>query len=278
MKYIRLICLFVLIILIATLYYFHDTSGIALSQDTSGIALSQEKSVRLKVLCYNLRFGELASLEELASFIKEQNPDVVALQEVDCRTYRELAPKQNGLDFVTELGYRTGMLTAYGKTIPYKGGYYGVGILSKYPLASVERIYLPKIIPDSEQRALLVVDVEYDENQYFTFACTHLDFTNTEQNQAQVAKLNEILLAKPYPVILAGDFNARPDSKSISEGMNAWKMACKMEPTSPADNPRSKIDYIFCHPQDKWVSVEATVYQVQLSDHLPISAVVELKK
>ena len=266
MKSIRYICLFVLII--SCQYY----------QDTSCTVYAQEKPVRLKVLCYNLRFGELASLEELAAFIKEQNPDVVALQEVDCRTYRERAPKQNGLDFVTELGYHTGMLTAYGKAIPYKGGYYGVGILSKYPFASVERIYLPKIIPESEQRALLVVDVEYEENQYFTFACTHLDFSNAEQNQVQVAKLNEILQAKTHPVILAGDFNARPDSKSISEGMNDWKRVCKLEPTSPAKNPRSKIDYVFCYPQDKWESVEATVYQVQLSDHLPISAVVELKK
>jgi endonuclease/exonuclease/phosphatase family metal-dependent hydrolase len=244
----------------------------------SGI-YAQKQPVRLKALCYNIRFGELTSLEELAAFIKEQEPDVVALQEVDCRTRRELTPRQHGKDFITELGFHTGMLTAYGKTIPYAGGYYGIGILSKYPLATVERIYLPKTENGKEQRAVLVADVEYSEGQYFTFACTHLDYTNTEERQVQVKKLNEVLLNKTNPVIIAGDFNACPDSKEIGEGMmSAWKPLCKMEPTSPADAPRNQIDYIFCYPKNKWAIVEATTCQVQLSDHLPISAIVELIK
>lgn len=243
----------------------------------SATLYAQETSVRIKILCYNLRFGELASLEELAAFIKEQDPDVVALQEVDCRTYRDRAPKQHGKDFITELGFRTGMLSAYGKTIPYAGGYYGIGILSKYPLASVERVYLPKTEKNGkEQRAVLVADVEYREGRYFTFASTHLDYTNTEERQTQVKKLNEVLRAKPYPVIVAGDFNARPDSKEIKEGMSAWKAICKMEPTVPSNAPRNQIDYIFCYPRDKWNGIDASTIPLQLSDHLPISATVDL--
>lgn len=265
MRHLKIFCLLFLVI-----PFKHIT-------DDSGILHAQEKALHLKVLSYNLRFGELASLEELATFIKEQNPDVVALQEVDCHTRRELTPRQHDKDFITELGFRTGMFAAYGKTIPYAGGYYGIGILSKYPLASVERIYLPKTEKGREQRALLVVDVEYSENQYFTFACTHLDIPSTEERQLQVKKLNEVLQAKPYPVIIAGDFNAHPDSEEISEGMSSWKKLCKMEPTSPANSPRNQIDYIFGFPADSWESVEAITYQVQLSDHLPISAVVNLK-
>lgn len=238
---------------------------------------AQENADTLKVLCYNLRFGELASLEELAAFIKEQQPDVVALQEVDCRTNRERAPHQNGKDFITELGYRTGMLSAYGKTIPYAGGYYGIGILSRYPLASVKRIYLPKTEHGKEQRAILISHVEYEEGKYFTFACTHLDYTNTEERQVQVAKLNEVLLKEPYPVIVCGDFNARPDSKEINKGMSSWKQLGNTEPTAPAKEPRYKIDYIFGFPRNKWTTLQDTVWNVRLSDHLPIGAVVQLK-
>jgi|SRR5690606_25634803 len=232
---------------------------------------------RLKVLSYNLRFGELASLEELAAFIKEQDPDIVALQEVDCRTSRELTPQQHGKDFATELGFRTGMLSAYGKTIPYAGGYYGIAILSKYPLAKVERIYLPKTENGKEQRAVLVADVEFREGEFITFASTHLDYTNTEERQVQVEKLNELLRTQRYPVIVAGDFNAKPDSREIQEGMRAWKMLSDGKPTVPANAPRNTIDYIFCYPQDRWVEVESKTYQVGLSDHLPIGSVVELK-
>lgn len=265
MQYIRFICFFLLIISCYPASAMPDSTG------------KPGMPARLKVLSYNLRFGELASLEALAAFIKEQDPDIVALQEVDCRTYRDRAPKQHGKDFATELGFRTGMIPAYGKTIPYAGGYYGIAILSKYPLAKVERIYLPKTANGKEQRAVLVADVEYREGEYITFASTHLDYTNTEERQVQVRKINEVLAAKNNPVIVAGDFNARPDSKEISEGMNAWKIVSNLEPTIPANEPRSTIDYIFCYPKDKWSSVDATTYKVQLSDHLPVSAVVEMK-
>ena len=43
-------------------------------------------------MTYNLRFGEKASLEELAEAIRAQrHADLVALQEIDCRTRRPRA-------------------------------------------------------------------------------------------------------------------------------------------------------------------------------------------
>lgn len=240
--------------------------------------LGQNEQEQLKVLSYNLRFGELASLEELAEFIKKVDPDVVALQEVDVRTHRDRAPNQNGKDFITELGFRTGMLSAYGKTISYKGGYYGVGILSKYPLALVERVYLPLTKNGKEQRALLLADIEYKEGAYFTFASTHLDYTNTEERQVQVQKINEVLLNRPYPVIVAGDFNARPDSEEIKNGMSHWKQISSLDkPTVPAEEPKHQIDYIFCYPEKNWEKVSDSTYNVKLSDHTPIEAMVRIK-
>ena len=94
-------------------------------------AMAQSDTIKVKVMTYNLRFGELASLEQLAQHIKSFNPDFVALQEVDCNTMRERAPHQNGKNFVTELAYHTGMFGFYCKNINYAGGYYGIGILSK---------------------------------------------------------------------------------------------------------------------------------------------------
>ena len=52
---------------------------------TLGVAYAQD-TLRVRVMTYNLRFGELASLEELAHHIKSFKPDFVALQEVDSKT------------------------------------------------------------------------------------------------------------------------------------------------------------------------------------------------
>lgn len=243
----------------------------------NAVAQTGERIARdsLKVLCYNLRFGELASLEELADFIKSQDPDVVALQEVDVKTYRSRAPHQNGKDFITELGFRTGMLTAYAKTIPYAGGYYGIGILSKYPLAEIKRIMLPMPEGSKEQRAMLLANVELPDGKLFTFVCTHLDYPSSEVRQVQVEALTNELKENPFPMILAGDFNAQPDSPEISKGMAGWKQVSSPDFTIPSSNPKSKIDYIFCYPDSAWTVLSATTPRVTLSDHLPVSA--ELK-
>jgi endonuclease/exonuclease/phosphatase family metal-dependent hydrolase len=238
---------------------------------------SRGKSDTLNVLCYNLRFGELASLEELADFITSQNPDVVALQEVDVKTYRDMAPHQNGKDFITELGFRTGMLTAFAKTIPHAGGYYGIGILSKYPFANTKRVMLPMPEGAKEQRALLIADVELPREKMITVVCTHLDYTTSEVRQAQVKVLNEALKNNPYPLIVAGDFNATPKSAEIQHGMAGWKDVSSSDFTIPSENPKSKIDYIFVYPVNSWSVISAETPVVSLSDHLPVKAVLELK-
>lgn len=233
---------------------------------------------QFKVLSYNLRFGELASLEELADYIKEHDPDLVALQEVDVRTQRGQAPHQHGKDFASELAFRTGMMPAFGKTIPFAGGYYGIAMLSKYPLNHVEKIFLPMTSYGKEQRAVLVADVEYAQGQFITFASTHLDYTHTQERQVQVSALNEALSARPYPIILGGDFNAEPDSPEINKGMARWKLVSDTSPTFPSSNPATVIDYIFCYPSTAWRRVGAHNDSIQLSDHLPVWVILELNQ
>jgi endonuclease/exonuclease/phosphatase family metal-dependent hydrolase len=236
----------------------------------------EDSGYTLKVLCYNLRFGELASLEQLAEYIRSENPDVVALQEVDVRTNRGMAPHQNGKDFITELGFRTGMLTAYARTIDFSGGYYGIGILSKYPFEQTRKVMLP--IPDgsNEQRAVLLADVELPGGRAFTFACTHLDHSSSAVRTIQVQALDEVLKSNRLPLIIAGDFNARPDSPEIKNGMKDYLQACTDDFTFSSSDPKSKIDYIFCYPAAAWKKVEATTPHQSLSDHLPVTAVVQL--
>jgi len=241
------------------------------------INLSAQENVRLKVLSYNLRFGEMASLEQLAELIKSQNPDLVALQEVDVNTYRKWIPQQNGKDFITELGFRTGMLTAYAKTIPFANGYYGIGILSKFPFVETRKYLLPMPEGAKEQRALLLANVELTNGNIFTFICTHLDYPSSEVRQVQVKAMTEILKDNPYPMILAGDFNASPDAPEIQLGMAGWLSASAPDFTFPSMEPKTKIDYIFCYPDSIWSLDTAVTPHSILSDHLPVSATLILQ-
>ena len=138
------------------------------------VGFSAEKGDTLKLMTYNLRFGELASMQQIAEYISSENPDIVAVQECDWATNRKRAPHQNGVKFVNELAYHTGMFGIYGKSINYAGGYYGIGLLSKYPILSYERVLLPND-GRTEQRSMLVADIELPDGEVITFVNTHLE-------------------------------------------------------------------------------------------------------
>ena len=176
------------------------------------VSLAGSASEPLKILSYNLRFGELATVEQLGDFVASQQADFVALQECDWATKRDRAPHQHGVKFVSEIAHRAGMFGLYGKAINYKGGYYGVGILSRYPIIKSERVLLPQK-PKTEQRTLLVATAELPSGDLLTFVSTHLEVSSSEARMEQVEFINRYFDEWPYPVILVGDMNAEPHTK-----------------------------------------------------------------
>lgn len=238
---------------------------------------AESGSDTLKVMTYNLRFGELASMEEIAEFISSENPDLVALQECDWDTARERAPKQNGVKFINELAYRTGMFGIYGKSIDYKGGYYGVAILSRYPVTRMERIPLPN--PDHrEQRIMLVTEVEMPEGRSVKFICTHLEVSSSDARIQQVDFING-RLDGDGPVLLAGDMNSTPDSPEMRQLMSRWKNLTNDGLTYSSSHPQIKIDYIVGYPSEDIELISTEVRTgVMLSDHFPVVSEIAIKR
>ena len=239
------------------------------------IYAQQKDTISLRIMTYNIRFGELASMEQIAQHIKAFSPDLVALQELDSKTFREITPQQNGKDFITELGYFTQMFPLYGKSINYKDGYYGIGILSKFPYVKVEKVMLPRP-QQKEQRVMLQAVIELSETDTICFACTHLDYSSEDTRIMQIKKITDVLEESSYPIILGGDFNALPTSKTIQTGMKNWKLLTDDDLTFPAHQPSIKIDYLFGYPTNEWRLIKSQTIQSQLSDHLPIITQVEL--
>ena len=139
-----------------------------------------ENLSQIQVMSYNVRhcagMDMVLDYDRTATVISEQQPDVVALQELDSMTGRSGYHDQLG-----ELAIHTGYYPVFGSAIDFDGGKYGVGILSREQPLSTKRIPLP----GEEPRVLLVVELKD-----YVLACTHLDLEE-EQRLASVPLIVE---------------------------------------------------------------------------------------
>ena len=235
-----------------------------------------EKGDTLKLMTYNLRFGELASMQQIGEYIASENPDIVAVQECDWATKRKRAVHQNGVKFVNELAYHTGMFGIYGKSINYAGGYYGIGLLSKYPILSYERVLLPND-GKTEQRSMLIADIELPDGKVITFVNTHLEVKTAEMRIEQVRFINEYLKDCPNQIFLAGDMNATPDSEEMALLRKDWKDLTDRVFTYHTSKPEIKIDYIYSRPSSGVELLNTNVREnVKFSDHFPVISTIVL--
>ena len=162
-----------------------------------------------------------ANYNNTAKVISLIDPDVIALQELDKFT------TWHPHDQLQELADRTGMKPYYCKTIDYRGGDYGIGILSKRePLRTVSGD-----LPGTEARKFFLA--EFDD---YIFIATHLCHLETT-NRAQSVEIINAYIAANYasytkPIFLAGDFN---ESNMSSEMM--VKLKEKWETSAPRPIP-----------------------------------------
>ena len=237
---------------------------------------AQTKADTLKLMTYNLRFGELASMQQIGEYIASENPDIVAIQECDWATKRKRAPHQNGVKFVNELAYYSGMFGIYGKSINYAGGYYGIGLLSKYPILSYERVLLPND-GKTEQRSMLIADIELPGGKVVTFVNTHLEVKTAQMRIEQVKFIKKYLKGRKNQLFLAGDMNATPDSKEMEMLRENWTDLTNKVFTYHTSKPEIKIDYIYSKPSKNVELVNTIVKEdVKLSDHFPVISTILL--
>ena len=221
----------------------------------------------LRVLTYNIHHGEAMDKEfdyrRLAKVINDLSADLVALQEVDVGTERA-----SGVDQAALLGKLCKMHHAFGQAMPYQGGQYGEAILSRFPIEKVLDHPLPYQF-EEEPRAALEVRVKPRGIGPMAFVGTHLCHQKSENRLQQTRRIS-LLFSKQEggPVVLAGDFNARPGSEPMKVLFDAgW---------TDAVAPRSVIDYVLLRSRDRWKVKEVTILDDQVvSDHKPVLVVLE---
>jgi endonuclease/exonuclease/phosphatase family metal-dependent hydrolase len=233
-----------------------------------GVQAEKMQQTTLRILSFNILHGATVEgtfdLDHVARVIVDAAPDLVALQEVDYKTRRA-----KGYDLATELGQRTKMTSIFARAMVFDGGEYGQALLSKYSFDSTQRLALPRT-GDNEPRVAVEATLTLPGGQQIAFIGTHLDHTGAAEREAQARALNASFAGKGIPSILAGDFNATPESRTIEILKEQWAVASdgNPEPTFPSDDPKIKIDYVMVAPASRWKVVETKVLRDEVvSDH-----------
>ena len=228
------------------------------------IAIQLQAGDVVRMMSYNVRNGrgldEVRDCQRIANVINNVRPDIVAVQELDSVTGRS-----GKTDVLQEIAVRTQMNPLFAAAIPYDGGKYGIGILSKVKPIRVKRLALPG---REEQRALIIA--EFDK---YLFACTHLSLTEEDRMQSLSILRNEAK-ATGKPFFLAGDFNSEANSDFIRELKKDFQVLSTLtKPTFPANKPKELLDYIIAAKQSTptFVVRSSKVGEEPVaSDHRPI--------
>ena len=210
----------------------------------------------------------------IAKVINQQQPDLVALQEVDVHTNR--SGKQ--LNQAAELARQTGMKAYFAKAIDYDGGEYGVAILSKHPIENTQVYKLPTAADTNGEPRVLATAVVIINGKRLRFASTHLDAQRSDTNRLlQVQQIVNLLQTDSLPVIIAGDLNAAPGSPVINIFDRAFTRTCvNCAFTIPVINPTKTIDFI-AYTGSFTVKDHKVIAETYASDHLPVMAVLNMQ-
>lgn len=245
-------------------------TGITFGLLSFSLSLSAQEKLPLendlKIISYNIHHGEgldgQTDYKRIGQMIRNQQADIVALQEVDSVTGRS-----GYKDVLREIANEALMFPIFARAIAYDGGAYGIGLLSKIHPLQVKQIPLPG---REESRVLLLA--EFDD---YWVGCTHLSLTPEDQ-LVSLSVIRRFASSIKKPFLLAGDWNALPCDATIREIQKDFNLLNNTEqPTYPADKPDQLLDYIavWKNTGKRILKKNFTIIpDTQSFDHRPVAA------
>lgn len=238
----------------------------------------------LKCITFNMCHGEgldgKIDVRRQAMLLKKYNPDIIFLQEIDMYTKRAYNKNQlYNFSKYTGLNYR-----AMGTNIKYKSGFYGDGILSKFPIEYSANYLSPLTNPSHEQRGILCNKIPFGNTKINVFSLhmsTHEDerILTSKELLRITSKIN-----KNEPIIIGGDFNVgvkkvgnhkylyEPKEKYKEYEILKRELNCinNTEDTWFSPEGSGCIDSFFYSKHLQLVKYK--VIETKISDHYPIFA------
>lgn len=241
----------------------------------------------IKVLTFNIHHGRgmdgKLNLNRIAEVIKEDDADLIGLNEVD----RCFSRRSGYVDQLSWLSETLNMNPAFGTAVSLRSkksdflGQYGNALLSRYPIAYQTNHPLLSVKGVFEGRALLEAEVHI-QGQRLNIYVVHLSLSPFKQNK-QIEYILKKLSETRLPIILLGDFNMRPGTKQWNKITNVLTDVCHSEyevscHTFPSFRPKLQLDYIFVSEHFHVESVHFIPKYHMASDHIPIKATIKLKR
>jgi endonuclease/exonuclease/phosphatase family metal-dependent hydrolase len=235
-----------------------------------------------RVLVYNMHAGKDAkgvdNLQRIATLVDSLGADIVLLQEVDRNTTRS-----GKVDQPATLSRLTGLHAAFGNSLDFQGGEYGIAILSRWPISSDTTVRLPVVPPQErsggsyEPRAALRVIIDAPGGP-LAVVNTHLDPTGDDHWRRQeirtVLSIVSTLRGRGVPTLMGGDLNSTPESATqdtvrAATLRDAWTTCGQGDGlTYPADSSVKRIDYLYL--TGSATCTNAVVVRTDASDHRPL--------
>lgn len=225
----------------------------------------------LRVMAWNLRMGYgmdgTFDIEAVAELVREQDPDVLLLSEID-RAWL----LNGGQDQLAILSRLLGMDAHFG---PAADPVWGDAVLTSLPVSNVDAHRLPGYDAVTGAQALALT-VERDGTTYDVIA-THVQphggaGDGSLEQSRDIAALAADRAGDDRPVVVGGDFNLEPGAPSwdalLDRGLVDALDAARPVLTSPADHPEQQIDHLLI--TDDLEAAEPHTVASELSDHLPV--------
>lgn len=254
--------------------------------------------MKIKVLTLNIWGGEL--LDKAINFIHKENPDIALFQEVfngeeknldlKYQSYNILKQKLNLPHSAFEASF---IDTSLSGRIPN-----GNVIFSRFPIENKKIIFFD--VPFGEVNleksdmqnggsqylpmSMLRADIKIDDRDFSAYSVHGIWGFDGEDNDRRLAMSETIIeeIKDRQNVILAGDFNVKPDTKTIENIENHLQNVFKNELTSTFNMKHKKlggyatavVDMIFASNNIKIVT--HFMPDVDVSDHMPLVCELEI--
>ena len=231
-----------------------------------------EDKPNLKIVSMNMKFGALGQ-DKIREYLERSQADIIVNQEVSA-DFKLASYPHHVNDFqILGLNSKTKILKQEKLATFSNGNAFYADIEFNGKILRVSNVYLN---PFSFDKKMVKPVESLEENKTKVKDIVRKLVPTFKIHEKEIVDIRKAIDHSPYPVILAGDFNAVPNSYEyykLGRGLvDAFAAVGRGSSTSFHDYKFPiRIDYIFVSKEIKPISYRVD-RSVKLSDHFPIIA------